>query len=446
MLREPARQDVAQGEQAALIGIEGVEGLELLIQRLVVGAGHRVLAAGLNQDAHEREQKLQVGLGRREAERIDGEARPVEGDPQRLAAEIRREAVVAPAEIEDQGARAVALQMGDQEVEQERFPAPGRPEDQRVADVFDVQVEVVRRPLRGVEHGEGFAAQVRVGLGAGVLCEQEREVGVIRVQQMHRADVVGAVPRQHGQPGVEQVVAFVGHLGVVGGEGLETGADAALERHGIAVVEHDGERVLAEVAALQRELRQGRAQVPHDGRGAVVDEHVGGAGVGVGHVVRETDLGVVEVPTLGVDLAADRPLPFALPFARQDEVRRNLVERLEQERKRVRGGLLEREDADVVVIEAQVRAMTLERGVAGVVVEERVVLEPDAVGLFGRVVQEAPEEGEGLALRAGRAGRRCPRAAARRRRPCGAAGHAGDRGRRPGGRSCARSRTTRGTP
>ncbi len=70
------------------------------------------------------------------------------------------------------------------------------------------------------------------------------------------ADVVGAVPRQDGQPRVEQVVALVGDLGVVRGEGLETGADAPLERRGVAVVEDDGERVLPEVPALQGELRQ----------------------------------------------------------------------------------------------------------------------------------------------------------------------------------------------
>ena len=110
------------------------------------------------------------------------------------------------------------------------LPLPGRAEHQRVPHVLDVQVEVVRRALRRVEHRERFASEVRVGLGAGVLREQQREVGVVRVQQMHRPDVVGAVARQDGQPGVEQVVALVGHLRIVRGEGLETGAHAALER------------------------------------------------------------------------------------------------------------------------------------------------------------------------------------------------------------------------
>ena len=71
----------------------------------------------------------------------------------------------------------------------------------------------------------------------------------------------------------------------------------------------------------------------------------------------------MEVPALRVNLPADRALRFPLPFAGEHEIRRNLVERLEQERKRVRRRLLEREHADVVVIEAQMRPMTLERRV-----------------------------------------------------------------------------------
>ena len=65
LLREPARQNVRQREQASLIGIERVQRLDLLVERLIVGAGHRVLPAGLDQDLHEREQELQIGRRRR---------------------------------------------------------------------------------------------------------------------------------------------------------------------------------------------------------------------------------------------------------------------------------------------------------------------------------------------------------------------------------------------
>ena len=78
------------------------------------------------------------------------------------------------------------------------------------------------------------------------------------------------------------------------------------------------------------------------------------------------------------------PWAFALPFAREDEVRRHLVERLEEKRERLRRRLLQRQDAHVIVVEAQVGAMTLERGVAAVVVEERVLTQAHAVGLVRR--------------------------------------------------------------
>ena len=44
-------------------------------------------------------------------------------------------------QIEDDGQRLVLLRMRDQEVEQEAFPAAGRPEHERVAHVVHVQIE-----------------------------------------------------------------------------------------------------------------------------------------------------------------------------------------------------------------------------------------------------------------------------------------------------------------
>ena len=81
LLREPAREDVGQREQPALIGIERVQRLDLFIERLIIGAGHRVLPARLDEHLHEREQELQIGRRGRQTERIDREARSVQAPP-----------------------------------------------------------------------------------------------------------------------------------------------------------------------------------------------------------------------------------------------------------------------------------------------------------------------------------------------------------------------------
>ena len=115
-----------------------------------------------------------------------------------------------------------------------------------------MQIQVIGRALRRVEHGERLAAEVRVGLGAVVLGEQERQIGVVRVEEIHRPNVVCRVARQHGQPGIQEVVAFVRQLGIVRGKGLRTGADTALQRDWVAVIEHHRHRVLPDVPTLER--------------------------------------------------------------------------------------------------------------------------------------------------------------------------------------------------
>ena len=92
-------------------------------------------------------------------------------------------------------------------------------------------------------------------------------------------------------------------------------------------------------------------------------------------------------------------MPGALPFVDEDEIGRDLVERLEQMRKRLGRGLLQRHHADVGVIEPEVGAVAFERRITDVVVEKRVLPEAQAVGFGWRVIEEAPKERERLAFR-----------------------------------------------
>ena len=257
---------------------------------------------------------------------------------------------------------------------------------------------MVGRALRRIEDRERFPMQVAIGRLPRVLREEQRQVRVVRVQQVHRPDVIGLIARQHGQPRVQQVVALVGDLRIMGGEGLETRAHTPLQRRRVVVPQHDAERVGPEVAALHRQLGQRRAEVADHRHGAVVHEHVAGGGIPVRDVAAQRDPRVVEVAPPRVDLASDGSLPLPLPRTHEQEIRGNLVERLEEERHGLRRRFLEGQDADVRVIEPQMGAVTLERRVAGVEIEHRVVPQPDAVGLVGGVVRQTPEEREGASL------------------------------------------------
>ena len=105
------------------------------------------------------------------------------------------------------------------------------------------------------------------------------------------------------------------------------------------------------------------------------------------------------MPTPGMNLPADLPLPGALPLVDEDEIGGDLVERLEHMRKRLGRGLLECDHANVLVVEPKVRAVALERGIADVVIEKRVLPEAHAVGFRRCVIEESPKERERLAFR-----------------------------------------------
>ena len=198
---------------------------------------------------------------------------------------------------------------------------------------------------------------------------------------------------------MEEVVALVSRLRVVGGKRLQAGAHAPLERRWIAVIQDHRHRVLPEVPALDGQLGQTRPQVADQRRGAIVHQDLARQRRRVGDVGRETDAGVVEVPALRVNLSAHGALPFALPLVDEQEIRGDFVEGLKQQRERLCRRLFQRQHAHVVVVEPQMRALTLKRRVADVVVEKGVLPQTDGVGLLGRVVDQAPEEGEGLAFR-----------------------------------------------
>ena len=67
------------------------------------------------------------------------------------------------------------------------FARSGHSEDQRVRHLAVMQIQEVRRGVVGFEHGQIFGAEVRIDFLARQDREQERQVGVIGVQQIQPA-------------------------------------------------------------------------------------------------------------------------------------------------------------------------------------------------------------------------------------------------------------------
>src|SRR6267143_2609983 len=84
--------------------------------------------------------------------------------------------------------------------------------------------------------------------------EEERQIGVVRVEQIEVAEVESVISWNSGEKGVEQVVAFFIERRIMHAEDFVELRSCPFDRGEIAVVEHDGEREETEVVAVKLNL------------------------------------------------------------------------------------------------------------------------------------------------------------------------------------------------
>ena len=98
-------------------------------------------------------------------------------------------------------------------------------------------------------------------------------------------------------------------------------ASAAVRLQGarLGAVQHQRQRARAEEVAVDFDLGQGVAELPHGGAGRVVDQHLLGLCLGR-DVVDQRDALVEEVPAAGLDVAPHAVARRALPLETGDEL------------------------------------------------------------------------------------------------------------------------------
>ena len=101
-------------------------------------------------------------------------------------------------DVEDDGLRRVLLGVRDQEVQQKALAAARRAKHEGVADVLNVEVERVRRPVGRLEHRERLPSQVRAHRVAVIQREQEAQIRDVGFEQREPAEVVSAVAWDDG--------------------------------------------------------------------------------------------------------------------------------------------------------------------------------------------------------------------------------------------------------
>src|SRR5271168_1972716 len=94
----------------------------------------------LNQDLQEESEEVEVFLRRRQREWVDLEILGFEAHADIRAAKQLREALKAPAQIEDEGVRSIFLKIGDEEIQKETFARARPAENHRVRHVAVVEI------------------------------------------------------------------------------------------------------------------------------------------------------------------------------------------------------------------------------------------------------------------------------------------------------------------
>ena len=379
------------------LAVEDVEVLDGLVDLAVLEVADAVPVVAFQQHADERVKEVQV-LGRRlQREGVDRDAVLPQADFEIAPAEERRQLSIAVPDVENHGLRRVLLRVRDEEVQQKALAASGRAENERVTDVLHVQVEGVRRPVRRLEHGQRLPPQMGAHRLAVIEREQEAQIGEIRFEQREPPEIVRAVAGDDGQPGVEQVVGLFEETPVVDGHRLHGLGRLVLNRSRVGPVQDERQRALAEEVAVHLQLRQRVTELPDRRVRRVVDQHLLRPRLRR-DVVHDRHALVEEVPAAALDISTHPVARNSLPFEAGDELARNLVQVLQQERERLARRLLHREHLDDAVADQQVVSVAVDGGIRDEVVQVRVVREPRGVHHGRVVVHELAKEAERLGL------------------------------------------------
>ena len=330
-----------------------------------------IASAGLDQHAQEEVQKVQVLVGGFQREGIDGEAGVLQPDVQVCAAEDARQRFVAAAQVEDEGQRLILLQrLQDGKPAVNDLPAPVAPSSSVWATSPECKIHVVRRAMRRFEDGEILAFEMRVPPRAAIDGKQERQVGVIGVECPLLAKVELLVAGHRGEERIQQVVAFLIQQAVMLGEQLLELRDGMFHLHAVLVVDHDRQRELTEVLALHAHRGQRAAKLRDGGLLGVIDQFILWAGVlPVLKIRDEAGLRVMVMAAATGDFLPRLRVIDWMPFGDDMEVRRDVEQAIEEQGPRLAGQFFQREDADIVVVHAQITAMRLQLRIAYLPVE-----------------------------------------------------------------------------
>src|SRR6266851_157008 len=251
---EPMPERVGEDSESSQGRVNGVKILNLLVEVSLLGGVQFDWRCALKQDLCKQSKEIEVLLRGRERERVDSEVRRIDANPHVGAAEEMCKALEAPAQVENKRVRVVFLQVGDEEVEEERFASTSAPKNHGMGDVVVMEVQEVRGVVVRFENRKILLTEMPVLRLATVKGEEKRIICVVGIEKIQRTEVKSVISGNCREKCVQEIVFLFIKLGVVNTEHLiELGACQVHLRR-VQVIDDDGEGKLAEIVPLELDL------------------------------------------------------------------------------------------------------------------------------------------------------------------------------------------------
>src|SRR5882762_6736236 len=127
--RNVVPQSVRQHAQRAQRRVHRIQVFDLVEEVALSGRVEFARSLPLDQHFQKESEEIEILLCRWQRKRVDFEILRFQADTDIRATEKLREALEAASQIKDEGVRLVFLKIGDEEIQQERFPCTGSPKN-----------------------------------------------------------------------------------------------------------------------------------------------------------------------------------------------------------------------------------------------------------------------------------------------------------------------------
>ena len=253
----------------------------------------------------------------------------------------------------------IAEMLREQERQQRRFAAAGRSDDQRMADVADVEVQTKRRCARGRRVRERRA--VRRIERARLLREsrpdgrERQQIGEVERVQQRSADIRNAVAGQRPQERLDGVDVFDARTETGVMDRLEHVARRGIDELGVLIHQHDDARVVAELHRTARRIGQRGNGIGRHRVGVGIDVRRRGAGL-LAHEVAQALALLPPARAVAVDPLLRGRRVKQNEAGRPPVAERQAVEEVEDARIALRRKAGDRDRANVAAADARAQA------------------------------------------------------------------------------------------